>query len=227
MHIETHFEGSLQALQALNEGRCALAGFHVGTDAPRGCPSAQAFRQHLKPGEHKLIGFATRSQGLMVAPGNPHGIASLADLSRPELRWVGRPPTSGSHLLMLDGLAARGLPAPPPERFSFMEPSHVAAAQAVAAGAAHVAFGLESAARAAALDFVPLARERYFLVTLKSALEEPAVRALITLLKSPGWAAALSDLAGYDLSESGKVLSLTKALPWWNYRTPKTERDRT
>lgn len=226
LHIETAFEGSLQALQALNEGRCALAGFHVGDDAPRGCPSALAFRQHLRPGEHKLIGFAHRAQGLMVARGNPLQVASLADLGRSELRWVGRPPTSGSHLLMLDMLAARGQAAPGLERFAFLEPSHVAAAQAVASGAADAAFGLESAARAAGLDFVPLARERYFLVTLKSMLEEPAMQALLALLRSPAWATALADLAGYDLSESGQVLSLTRALPWWNYRTPKdTHRD--
>lgn len=221
IHIETRFESSVQALQALNEGRCILAGFHVGEHAPRGCPSAQVFRQHLRPGEHKLIGFARRTQGLMVAAGNPRGVRTLADLGRPDLRWVGRAADSGSALLMHDLLAEQGQAPTGAEHFALIEPSHLAVAQAVASGAADVGFGLEAAARAAGLDFIALARERYFLVTLKSQLAEPAVQALLALLRSSAWTDTLDELPGYDPGEGAQVLSLTRVLPWWNYRKPK------
>ena len=71
LHLDIHFTGSVDALAALNDGRCLLAGFHALTQAPMGSPTALVYRPMLKPGRHKLIGFATRSQGLIVAAGNP------------------------------------------------------------------------------------------------------------------------------------------------------------
>jgi putative molybdopterin biosynthesis protein len=217
LHLDLQFAGSLDALQALNTGRAQLAGFHVMDGAARGSISARAYRARLKPGRHKLIGYAQRHQGLMVAAGNPQGVNSLQDLMRRDLRWVGRTEETGTKVL-LDELAQQaGIPMP--QRFALLEPSHVAAAQAVASGAADVAFGLEAAARASGLDFIGLARERYFLVTLKSTLEQAAVRRLVTLLASPAWTRTLNGLPGYQATEPGAVLALTKVLPWWSYRS--------
>ena len=219
LHLDVDFCGSLDALRALDSGRCQLAGFHVLDGVSRGSASAHAYRARLKPGHHKLIGFAQRSQGLIVASGNPQGIVSLRSLHDPRLRWVGRPEGTGTRVLLEELAAQRGLPLP--ESFAITEPSHVAAAQAVASGAADVAFGLEAAARAAGLDFVPLARERYFLVALKSTLELPAVQRLVALLGSAAWAQTLAALPGYQATEPGAVLPLTRVLPWWSYRNPR------
>ena len=216
LHLDLEFAGSLDALRALDAGRCQLAGFHVLDGAARGSVSARAYRARLKPGHHKLIGFAQRSQGLMVAPGNPLGVRSLEDLARRGLRWVGRAEGTGTQVLLQELAQREGLRVP--TRFALVEPSHGAAAQAVASGAADVAFGLEAAARAGGLDFVPLARERYFLVTLKSALDQPAVRRLVALLGSAAWAGTLAGLPGYRATEPGAVLALTRVLPWWSYR---------
>ena len=101
-------------------------------------------------------------------------------LARDDLRWVGRPEGTGTRVLLEELAQAAGLRLP--RRFALVEPSHLAAAHAVASGAADVAFGLEAAALACGLDFLPLAQERYFLVTLKSSLELPALRRLIALL---------------------------------------------
>ena len=217
LHLDLEFAGSLDALRALDAGRVLLAGFHVLDGAARGSVSAQAYRARLKPGHHKLIGFAQRSQGLMVTTGNPLGIDSIGALARDGLRWVGRPEGTGTRVLQEELAEAAGLRLP--RRFALVEPSHLAAAQAVASGAADVAFGLEAAARACGLDFVPLAQERYFLVTLKSSLELPALRRLIALLGSPAWTHTLATLPGYRASDPGAVLPLTKVLPWWTYRS--------
>ena len=217
LHLDLEFAGSLDALQALDAGRCQLAGFHVMDGAPRGSASARAYRARLKPGLHKLIGFAQRSQGLMVTTGNPLGIDSIGALARDGLRWVGRPEGTGTRVLQEELAEAAGLRLP--RRFALVEPSHLAAAQAVASGAADVAFGLEAAARACGLDFVPLAQERYFLVTLKSSLELTALQRLIALLGSPAWTQTLGTLPGYRASDPGAVLPLTKVLPWWTYRS--------
>lgn len=219
LHIDLEFAGSLHALEALDAGRCQLAGFHVIEGVERGSASAKAYRARLKPGHHKLIGFAQRTQGLMVAPGNPLGLISLLDMARPGLRRVGRPEGTGTRIVLEELAASAGLPLP--GDYALIEPSHVAAAHAVASGAADVAFGLEAAARAAGLGFVPLARERYFLVTLKTTLENSPVQRLVALLGSPAWAQTLAGLPGYQPTEPGAVLALTKVLPWWSYRTQR------
>ncbi|MGH6608966.1 MAG: substrate-binding domain-containing protein, partial [Burkholderiaceae bacterium] len=87
-----------------------------------------------------------------------------------------------------------------------------------ASGAADGAFGLQAAAQASGLDFIALARERYFLVTLKSALNQRAVQRLIALLGSATWLRTLGELPGYEATQTGLVLALTKVLPWWTYR---------
>lgn len=216
LHLDLEFAGSLDALRALDRGQALLAGFHVLDGAARGSASARAYRARLQPGRHKLIGFAQRTQGLMVAPGNPLGVQSLIDLARSDLRWVGRTEGTGTRILLGELAQQAGMSVP--AEFALVEPSHIAAAQAVASGAADVAFGLQAAAVAAGLDFLPLAKERYFLVTLKSALELPAVQRLVALLGSTEWSQQLSALPGYQATEPGAVLSLKRVLPWWNYR---------
>jgi putative molybdopterin biosynthesis protein len=85
--------------------------------------------------------------------------------------------------------------------------------------------GIEAAAAQFNLHFVPLAQEDYYLVCLKEALDGAAVQRLCALLATPLWAEALATLPGCVPHErAGEVLALTKALPWWHYRTPKSAR---
>jgi putative molybdopterin biosynthesis protein len=84
--------------------------------------------------------------------------------------------------------------------------------------------GIEAAAHEFGLDFMPLIEEDYYLVCLKDALDSAPVRALRAVLESPEWPAALQSLPGYGAPDAGQVLSLTKALPWWHFRTPKKDR---
>jgi putative molybdopterin biosynthesis protein len=103
------------------------------------------------------------------------------------------------------------------------ENSHLAAATSVGSGAADLALGLEAAASAQGLSFVPLVEEEYFLVCLSDTLEQPAVRALREVLASPAWRQVIGSRAGYAPAPSaGQVLSLTRALPWWRFRTPRS-----
>ncbi|MGH6638818.1 MAG: substrate-binding domain-containing protein, partial [Polaromonas sp.] len=77
LHLDIRFMGSRDAIAALNAGRCMMAGFHTLDQPGSQSISAQTYRSLLKPGLHKLIGFAHRQQGLIVAKNNPLGIASL------------------------------------------------------------------------------------------------------------------------------------------------------
>jgi putative molybdopterin biosynthesis protein len=224
LHIDLRFAGSTDALVALAQGRCEVAGFHVPVVEGGALPTfARALKGLLKPGRHKLIGSHRRTQGLIVAVGNPREVLGIGDLARPGLRFVNRQPGSGTRLFTEHLLAGEGIE---PERVAGFhgpcEDTHVAVAAAVASGAADVGIGIEAAAASFGLAFVPLAQEDYYFVCLKDALERVAVRRLRKLLASVAWREALTALPGCMAhAQAGDVLALTKALPWWRFRSAK------
>ncbi len=67
----------------------------------------------------------------------------------------------------------------------------------------------------------PLASERYDLVCLKAALQEPAIQSLLKVLRSSAWRAQCDAIAGYEALQSGEVLSLSQTLPWWEFSDKK------
>lgn len=218
LHLDIQFCGSVDAIRALNEGRCALAGFHARSTPAADSLTGRTYQPLLQPGLHKLIGFATRVQGLMVAPGNPLRIDSLARIAKWKLRFVNRAPGAGTRVLLDELLAEAGLTAEMLSGHDRCEPSHSAVALAVASGTADAGLGTEAAARARGLDFVPLLTEHYHLVCLKTALEQPAVQALRTVLASPPWLQQFEQLPGYTPDHSGQVRPLRSLLPWWQFK---------
>lgn len=221
LHLDVQFCGSVDAIRALNEGRCVMAGFHTLQEPAPGSLAERVYKPLLQPGLHKIIGFAKRTQGLMVAKGNPLDLHSLPDLKQRSARFVNRTLGSGTRLVLDELLAQSGLQAADIEGYECTEPSHTAAAHAVASGAADAGLGIELAARAQGLDFVPLVQESYHLVCLKSALEQPAIAALLALLQSPRWQQQLAGTAGYLPSHSGEIRSLRAVLPWWDFSRQK------
>ena len=211
VHLDIRLTGSVDAIRALNEGRCLMAGFHTTQQPAADSLAARTYKPLLKPGLHKIIGFAQRTQGLMVARGNPLALLSLQDVVRSQARFVNRALGSGTRVLLDELLAQQGIAAAQLKGYARTEPSHAAVAQAVASGQADAALGIAAAAQARGLDFVPLLHERYHLVCLKSALEQPATLALRDLLRSAAWQQQLAQIAGYAPAQCGEVLSLRQA----------------
>ncbi len=221
LHLDMRFCGSVDAIRALNEGRCTLAGFHTQAQPGMGTHTQQAYQHLLQPGLHKIIGFATRTQGLMVAPGNPLQLHSLADVVRTQARFVQRSLGTGTRVLLDDLLQQAQLDSASLSCSADAEPSHTALAEAIAAGRGDVGLGLESTAHARGLDFVALTQEHFHLVCLKSALETPSTQALRVLLRETEWLSQLNALSGYQSDHSGEVQSLRALLPWWTFKRAK------
>jgi putative molybdopterin biosynthesis protein len=221
LHLDIRFCGSVDAIRALNEGRCTLAGFHTQKDPIATSLTAKAYRDLLKPGLHKLIGFATRNQGLMTAPGNPMQLNNLADVAHRQARVVNRSLGTGTRVLFGELLSQAGLTLHDLNSLPDEEPSHTALAEAIASGRCDVGLGIESAARARGLGFVPLVQEQFHMVCLKSALDTSATLALRSLLQTQGWMQVLNRLPGYQAQNSGQVQSLSQQLPWWTFKRPK------
>jgi putative molybdopterin biosynthesis protein len=216
LHLDIRFCGSLDAIRGLNEGRCVLAGFHTLQHPVPGSLAERLYKPLLRPGLHKIVGFAQRTQGFMVAPGNPLQLHSVLDLKQTGVRFVNRTLGTGTRVVLEELLAQHQIDACEILGFENTEPSHTAAAHAVASGSADVALGIEATARGHGLDFVPLAQESYHFVCLKSALEDPAIAAWRSVLLSADWQTQMRTIAGYTPLQCGVVLPLRTVLPWWN-----------
>ncbi|MGV0959799.1 MAG: substrate-binding domain-containing protein [Limnohabitans sp.] len=216
LHLDIRFCGSVDAIRALNEGRCTVAGFHAPAQPAADSLIARTYRPLLKTGQHKLIGFATRQQGLMVQAGNPLRIQGLNDLCRADVRMINRSLGTGTRLLLDQWLQSHALSGSDIRGYEHEESSHASVAASVAAGRADVGLGIASAAHAQKLDFVPLAQEDYWLVCLKSALDTPPIAQLLSVLQSPHWQQHIQQVPGYTTTpDCGHIQSLKLRLPWW------------
>ncbi|WP_445623214.1 substrate-binding domain-containing protein [Lactiplantibacillus plantarum] len=84
--------------------------------------------------------------------------------------------------------------------------THMAIAAHIASGMADTGVGVETAACRFGLDFIPLVRERYFFAIRKSALETPAMRDLLSIMRSADYVGYVSQLiAGVIGLEMGSV----------------------
>lgn len=217
--LDAEYVGSARALQRLNAGRCVLAGIHLPVGDERLCRRGGRIHttigRELRLGTHKLIRFARREQGLIVAADNPLGVTSLHDLLRPAVRFVNRQDGAGTRLLLDELLLRAAIRTSELAGYSTVEQTHLSVAAAVAAGEADCGFGLRAAGERFGLGFVPLIAEEYFLVCLKQALDSPEIQALIALLGRASFRERVSTIPGYAFSNAGEIMSLRRTLPWY------------
>jgi putative molybdopterin biosynthesis protein len=195
--------GSLGGLTALRDGLCHVAGSHL-LDPDTG-EYTLPYLERLLPGRDlAVVRLVHRDQGLIVAPGNPKGIAGIEDVARRGLRYVNRQRGAGTRMLLDHRLAQAGIEPNAIDGYRREEHTHLAVAAAVAAGRADCGLGVLAAARAFGLDFVPVAKEPYDLVLLKESLEAKLLSPLFELLDSAGFAEGVKGLGGYDTAEMGR-----------------------
>ena len=196
--------GSTDGLDRLVSRAACAALLHIPNQADPGfnheAIAARAAQQPLV-----MLQWARREQGLLVAPGNPLGIARLTDLVRPRRRIVMRHPGAGSHLLLLRLLRAEGLSAGALRTVSAVAAGETDVAQAVREGAADAGFGIRAAAAGAGLGFVPLAWETVDLVMWRRMVFEPPLQALLDFARTRAFSRQAARLQGYDLADALRV----------------------
>ncbi|MBY4945168.1 helix-turn-helix transcriptional regulator [Cupriavidus respiraculi] len=211
--------GSLEAVAGLASGACDIAGFHV----PIGEFEHETFARFagwLTRERHCLIHLAVRTQGIFVPAGNPKGVRTLDDLTRPGVRFVNRQQESGTRLLLDLLLRARGIDPAAIDGYSNGEFTHAAVAAYIASGMADAGFGVETAARRFGLDFVPVLSERYFFAIERTMLQSPALADAVAALRSGGFRERVQALPGYDARLTGTVLELDEAFPAYPHAGP-------
>jgi molybdate-binding protein/DNA-binding XRE family transcriptional regulator len=193
------------ALTWLKEGKVHIAGSHL-EDAESGEFNLPYVRE-IFPGEDIfVITFARWEEGLVVASGNPKGIRKVEDLTGSAVRFVNREAGSGSRALLDRLLESAGVPGTKLDGYERIVFGHLPAAYQVLSGEADACLATRAAARAFALDFVPLHSARYDLVMRKRTADQPGVKALLDVLQRSALRRKLEGLAGYDISETGKQL---------------------
>jgi len=194
---------SRQALTWLKEGKIHVAGSHL-RDAATGEYNLPIIRKLFPRASAQVVTFATWEEGFVVARGNPKGIRTAADLTRRDVVIVNRELGAGSRELLDRLLTEAGIDRKKVRGYSTLAPGHLPAAWRVYAGEVDCCVATRLAARALGLDFIPLATERYDLVTLRRYSSLPAVEAMFDALNRSSLRRKLEALAGYDTSETGE-----------------------
>ncbi|MGD8404897.1 MAG: molybdopterin biosynthesis protein [Anaerolineales bacterium] len=204
--------GSQGGLVALRRGEAHLAGSHL-LDSETGEYNISYIRQYLPGVKVKVVTLVGREQGLLVKQGNPKGIHSLEDLSRPEaesdserVRFLNRQRGAGTRVLLDYQLNQLGIASDSIIGYNQEEYTHLGVAAAVASGRADCGLGIAAAAQALSLDFVPLYQERYDLVIPKEHAESDLLAPLFDVLENREFRAAVAALPGYDISRMGTLV---------------------
>jgi len=202
-YLSSAHVGCQGGLLALRRGEAHMAGVHL-LDAGTGDYNTSYVQKYLgRPA--LLVLLARREQGFIVPKGNPKGITSFRDLTRPDVRYVNRQRGAGTRLLLDYHLRQEGISPAQVQGYDWELFTHLNVAAAVKAGDADTGLGIHSAAQALDLDFVPVAWEEYELCIPAELESHPGVQAVLELLRDPEFLKAVEALGGYDCSESGRI----------------------
>ncbi len=201
--------GSYGGLLALQRGEAHMAGSHLLDEETGDYNLGSIDKLLVKQGIHGvLLGFVHRTQGLMVARGNPKDITTLGNLTDANVTFINRQRGAGTRVLLDYHLKQQGIDPRAIRGYERQEYTHLAVAAAVASGAADCGLGILAAARALNLDFVPLFGERYDLVIPQEHYVSDLLAPLLALIRDPqaGFAQAVQALGGYETAQMGRVL---------------------
>jgi len=181
---------SFAGLSALWAGTADAATLHLRhRDGSYNTPFVRSVLAGRAP---RVVPLWRREQGLLVPPGNPHGVDGVEALARRTVAL--RAPGTGTRVL-LERLMLEAKSDPAAVR-GVAHGSHLEVAMAVASGTADAGVATRAAATTFALDFIPLAWEPFDLAFPGDAdeLAEP----LLAAARSHGPALA-EQLGGYEI----------------------------
>lgn len=200
--------GSMGGVIALRQGECHVAPIHL-LDEATGTYNRQVIKTYFPGKEMVLIKLVKRSQGLMLAPGNPKNIIGIADLARKDVSMVNRQKGAGTRILLDYYLKREGMTAETIQGYHREMTTHMAVAVAVKSGSADCGMGVASAAASMDLDFLHLDWEEYDLLCEAHLMESTALKELLTVIQHPDFHNTVNEMGGYDLTDAGKVEFIT------------------
>ncbi len=196
--------GSLDGLVNLRQGLCQISGSHLlGENGEYNTP----FVKHLFPDRAmEVMTLAYRTQGLMLASGNPKSIKKIADLANKKIQFANRNAGSGTRLWLDAELNKLKIPVEKIRGYEIEVKTHSEAAALIVQGKADAAIGLQAAATQHELDFIPLFEERYDLVMPRE--QEANLTPVLEHIQTLDFRKLLNALTGYNTTHSGELVAL-------------------
>ncbi|RQD67907.1 MAG: molybdopterin biosynthesis protein [Tindallia sp. MSAO_Bac2] len=199
--------GSMGGIISMKQKECHLAPVHL-LEEKTGVYNLDYVRKYF-PGEKMcLIKLVKRSQGLMVRRGNPKNISALTDLNKKDVMMVNRQKGAGTRILLDHLLKKLDINPELLQGYEREMTTHMSVAAAVKTGTADCGMGVESAAKAMELDFIPVAWEDYDLLIRAEMIETEEIIKLLNVIKGPRFQDQVMKMSGYDCSETGNILAV-------------------
>jgi excisionase family DNA binding protein len=196
--------GSMGGLRALRQGLCHVASSHQLQE--NGAEYNFEFAHQEFERAPVVVNFCRREQGLILAKGNPKRINSVEDLGQPGISVVNRPLGTGTRLLFDMLLKQAGIAVARLKGYDREFGRHMDVGIEVLAGRADAGPGIRPVAALLGLDFLPIRWERYDLLIAKERFFEKGVQFFLGLLHDPAFLDSARQLAGYDVSLSGRMV---------------------
>ena len=197
--------GSLDGLVNLRQGLCQISGSHLLDET--GEYNTPFVRRLFPDRDVEVITLAHRTQGLLLAAGNPKGIKKVADIANPNVRFVNRNLGSGTRLWIDTELRRLNIPAEKINGYDRAVKTHSEAATLIANGKADAALGLQAAAPQHGLDFISLFEERYDLVLPRE--HEKTLMPMLDYIQTVDFRNAVNSLTGYNTAHSGEQIQMS------------------
>jgi excisionase family DNA binding protein len=216
---------SLWILRDLFEQKTQPASFFMGTSGSSGGLAAvqsgvaDVATSHLldpASGEYNLpfmqakavaVQLFYRDLGLVVPKGNPKEIRSLTDLRRRDVRVINRQTGSGTRVYLDHEIARLKIDPKKISGYGTAVSTHLEVGLQVLRGEADVGLATKTTAVFLGLGFVSLRRERFDLLVLKDRFFAPNIQILMDIIGSGEFRDRVRAMGGYDVSESGRVIS--------------------
>lgn len=208
MYLSSSHVGSLAGLMALKRGEAHMAPIHL-LDEETGIYNIPMIKKLFTGGCRRmaLIKGVKRVQGFIVPKGNPKHITAMSDVTR--CRYINRQNGAGTRVLFDYLLKKNEISCEQVNGYDKEAATHMAVAALVQSGAVDCGMGIESAACAMDLDFVPVGHEEYDFAIEQNNLDLPHVKAFIDVLKSEDFKQKVMQLGGYEFSACGEIVSIS------------------
>jgi molybdate-binding protein len=197
--VATASVGSFAGVAALAAGDAHVASCHIDASLLREKVRAPAY----------VFGVFSREQGILIDRRRT-GVKGLRAVCGAGVRFALRQPQSGTFQLVQRLLEEEGLEP----RWTAVGPfsSHLDLALDIRSGGADAGVGIRVAAQMAGLDFVPLAREPFYLVIPAAFMAHKRVTEFLSFLVDDLSAEARRGPPGYSFEALGRVQPLLSQL---------------
>lgn len=194
--------GSLNGLINLRQGICQISGTHLMDENG---DFNVSYIKHIFPDKPvKLLTLVTRTQGLILQKGNPKDIHSVEDITRRDIRFLNRNPGSGTRIWVDGALKKMNANLDQINGYYSSVKTHDEAARVVRNQVADVALGIQCAADAQGLDFIPLFEERFDLVAYEEDIQK--LYPIIDHINTLAFRGVIGNMSGYNTQKSGETV---------------------